>query len=254
MRIVVTVFVVLAILLPAAAVLAADKVTDVKPAAPASFVPKSDLEKSSYAIGADIGRNFKSREMELDPVALAEGLKAALAGEKLTMTEDEMRQQLAQLRTRMRAKRRPPDSEAGAKNAKEGKAFLAENAKKDGVTTLPSGLQYKIIKKGTGASPKLTDRVLTHYRGTLLDGTEFDSSYKGGKPVPLTVNRVIKGWTEALQLMKVGSKWQLFIPGALAYGASGTRGPIGPNATLIFEVELLSIADPLDIKFDGPLQ
>jgi len=127
------------------------------------------------------------------------------------------------------------------KNQKEGEVFLAENKKKKGVITLPSGLQYQVIKEGTGKIPKATDTVTTHYRGTLIDGTEFDSSYKRGEPASFPVNGVIKGWTEALQLMKVGSKWQLFIPSNLAYGPQGAGQAIGPNATLIFEIELLSI-------------
>jgi FKBP-type peptidyl-prolyl cis-trans isomerase FklB len=127
------------------------------------------------------------------------------------------------------------------KNKKEGEAFLAENAKKEGVVTLPSGLQYKIIQQGSGRKPKLTDEVTTHYRGTLLDGTEFDSSYKRGEPTSFPVNGVISGWTEALQLMPVGSKWQLFIPSNLAYGMRGAGGTIGPNAALIFDIELIAI-------------
>jgi FKBP-type peptidyl-prolyl cis-trans isomerase FklB len=131
----------------------------------------------------------------------------------------------------------------GEKNKAEGEAFLAENKKKEGVKTLPSGLQYKVIKAGTGKKPKVTDTVTTHYRGTLMNGTEFDSSYRRGQPVSFQVNGVIPGWTEALQLMEEGAKWQLFIPSNLAYGERGAGRDIGPNATLVFEIELLSIEE-----------
>jgi FKBP-type peptidyl-prolyl cis-trans isomerase FklB len=144
----------------------------------------------------------------------------------------------------MMAKREQAGKEAGAKNKVEGEAFLAENGKKEGVVTLPDGLQYKILKEGDGAKPKATDTVTVHYRGTLISGTEFDSSYKRKEPVSFPVNGVIAGWTEALQLMKVGSKWQLFIPSTLAYGERGAGPDLGPNATLIFEVELISIGKP----------
>ena len=131
------------------------------------------------------------------------------------------------------------------KNQNEGETFLAENTKKDGVKTLPSGLQYKVVREGAGASPKATDKVTTHYRGTLLDGTEFDSSYRRNEPASFGVSQVIKGWQEALQLMKTGAKWQLFIPANLAYGEQGAPGgTIGPNATLIFDIELISIDKP----------
>jgi len=252
MRIAIIGIVALALLLPVTPALAADDVTDETPAKTPVFIPKTDVEKLSYAIGANIGRDFRTQKMEIVPEVLAVGLKDALAGEELALTENELREAMTTLRTRMMAKQRIQDTERGKINVEEGKAFLAENAKKKGVVTLPSGLQYKIITKGDGPSPKLTDRVSTHYRGTLIDGTEFDSSYKRGEPAKFAVNGVIKGWTEALQLMKVGSKWQLFVPAKLAYGSRGAGGTIGPNTTLIFEVELLSIADALDIQFEKP--
>jgi FKBP-type peptidyl-prolyl cis-trans isomerase len=156
------------------------------------------------------------------------------------MTREEMRSTLMELQKVIVAKQREERAKAGEKNLTEGQRFLAENAKKAGVKILPSGLQYKVIKEGSGVTPKQTDAVTVHYRGTLIDGTEFDSSFKRNKPATFRANRVIAGWTEALQLMKEGAKWQLFIPAALAYGKRGTRG-IGPNSTLIFDVELISV-------------
>ena len=157
------------------------------------------------------------------------------------MTEAEAQAVLTQLQADMRKKQEEKTQQAGEANQKEGEAFLAANKAKPGVVTLPSGLQYKILKEGTGPKPTATDSVVCNYQGTLINGTEFDSSYKRGEPATFPVNGVIKGWTEALQLMPVGSKWQLFIPPDLAYGARGAGADIGPNATLIFEVELLSI-------------
>jgi len=141
------------------------------------------------------------------------------------------------------AKKQELEKQLGEKNKKEGSSFLAENQKKEGVKTLPSGLQYKVIKSGSGKKPKLDDTVTTHYRGSLIDGTEFDSSYRRGKPVTFPVNQVIPGWTEALQLMEEGAKWELFVPSNLAYGEKGAGNEIGPNATLIFEVELISVQE-----------
>jgi FKBP-type peptidyl-prolyl cis-trans isomerase len=160
------------------------------------------------------------------------------------LTEDEARAALMQLQKEMQEKQQAKAAAEGDANKKEGEAFLAANKGKEGVVTLPSGLQYKILTPGTGPKPTATDSVVCNYKGTLINGTEFDSSYKRGEPATFPVTGVIKGWTEALQLMPVGSKWQLFIPSDLAYGARGTPGgPIGPNATLIFEVELMSIKD-----------
>ena len=204
-------------------------------------VLKTDKDKVSYSIGLDIGTNFKRQSVDLDSKALAAGIADGLSGGKPLLTEDEVRKVLAQFQQQMAAKAQQAAQQLAEKNQKAGEAFLAENKKKKGVITLPSGLQYQVIKEGTGKIPKATDTVTTHYRGTLIDGTEFDSSYKRGEPASFQVNGVIKGWTEALQLMKVGSKWQLFIPSNLAYGPQGAGQVIGPNATLIFEIELLSI-------------
>jgi FKBP-type peptidyl-prolyl cis-trans isomerase FklB len=159
------------------------------------------------------------------------------------LTDQEARETMTVFQKEMMAKQEVLAKKLGEKNKKEGEAFLAENKKKEGVKTLPSGLQYRVIKEGTGRKPKATDKVLTHYRGTLIDGTEFDSSYKRGTPTSFKVNEIIPGWTEALQLMKEGAKWQLFIPSNLAYAERGAGRDIGPNATLIFEVELISIQE-----------
>jgi len=170
-------------------------------------------------------------------------MRDALSGAKPAMTDDEVKSTLTELRTQLQQKQAAVTKEASEKNKKEGEAFLATNKGKEGVTTLPSGLQYKILQEGTGKKPQATDTVQCNYRGTLIDGTEFDSSTKHGGPATFPVNGVIKGWTEALQLMPVGSKWQLFIPSDLAYGDRGAGGNIGPGATLIFEVELVSIQE-----------
>jgi FKBP-type peptidyl-prolyl cis-trans isomerase FklB len=202
---------------------------------------ETQKQKVSYSIGMDIGNNFKQSEIDIDLDALLQGVKDALSDSTPMLTEQQREEAMRQFQQEMVAKRNEKARKAGEENKLEGETFLAENAKKEGVITLPSGLQYKILKQGDGKKPKLTDQVTTNYRGTLIDGTEFDSSYKRGEPTSFPVNGVIAGWTEALQLMPVGSKWQLFIPSNLAYGERGAGGSIGPNATLIFEIELLSI-------------
>ncbi len=203
---------------------------------------KSTEEKASYSIGLNIGKNLKKEASGagLDPALVLQGIKDGLAGAAL-LTDQEMKEAMDAFRTSMMARRKDQAKNAAEKNLKEGEAFLAENGKKEGIVTLPSGLQYKVIKEGAGATPKATDTVATHYRGTLLDGTEFDSSYKRGEPATFEVTGVIPGWTEALQKMKVRAKWQLFVPAKLAYGERGAGADIGPNSTLIFEVELLEI-------------
>jgi len=202
---------------------------------------KSDKEKISYSIGMDIGGNLKRGAVEVDPDILAKGLKDSYGGGKTLLTEDQARQVIEGFQKTLAAKKAEAMKKLSEKNKADGEKFLAENAKKEGVKSLPSGLQYKEITPGNGKSPKATDSVTTHYKGTLIDGTEFDSSYKRGEPATFPVSGVISGWTEALQLMKEGAKWQLFIPPNLAYGERGAGRDIGPNATLIFEVELISV-------------
>ncbi|HXU22104.1 MAG TPA: FKBP-type peptidyl-prolyl cis-trans isomerase [Verrucomicrobiae bacterium] len=201
----------------------------------------TDKEKDSYALGLNIGRGLSKQPVDLDAAAVARGLKDALSGSKSLLTDEEAAADLAQLKDQAQKASDAKMQELGAENQKAGAAFLAENKTKEGVVTLPSGLQYKILTAGTGPKPTAADTVVCQYKGTLLDGTEFDSSYKRGQPATFAVGKVIKGWTEALQLMPVGSKWQLFIPADLAYGERGAGNVIPPNATLVFEVELVSI-------------
>jgi FKBP-type peptidyl-prolyl cis-trans isomerase FklB len=211
---------------------------------------KSEKDKVSYVIGYQIGSNFKRDGIEVDTNLMVSALKDALAGTPSTMTPEESQKVMETLQNSLRAKAEAKQKADGEKNAKAGKEFLATNGKKAGWKTLPSGLQYKIVKEGSGASPKATDTVKTNYKGTLIDGTEFDSSYKRGQPATFPVNGVIKGWTEALQLMKPGAKWELAVPSDLAYGERGAGGTIGPNATLLFDVELLGIETPTTAKTD----
>ena len=202
---------------------------------------KNQKDRLSYSLGMDIGMTLKNQSIDVDPAIVARGIKDSISGQNPLMTEQEMRETINTFQKEMMAKQQEVAKQQGEKNKKEGEAFLVENKKKEGVKTLPSGLQYKVIKAGAGKKPKAADTVTTNYRGTLIDGTEFDSSYKRGKPATFPVNGVIPGWTEALQLMEEGAKWQLFVPSNLAYGERGAGGQIGPNATLIFEVELISV-------------
>jgi FKBP-type peptidyl-prolyl cis-trans isomerase FklB len=206
-------------------------------------VLKDQKDKVSYSIGMNIGNNLKRQLIDVNPDALTQGLKDALSGGKALMTEKEVNDTLKTFQQELRAKRTEQLKKLSEKNKKEGDVFLAENKKKKDIITLPSGLQYKVIKEGTGEKPEITDTVTVDYRGTLINGTEFDSSYKRGKPATFPVNGVIAGWSEALQLMKVGSEWQLFIPPNLAYGERAVGRDIGPNATLIFDIKLLSIKE-----------
>ena len=178
---------------------------------------KSQKDKVSYIIGMDIGTNLKKQSIDIDSNILAKGVKDALSGEKPLLTEQEIQETMVAFQKEMMAKQ----AEVGKKNKAEGEAFLTENKKKEGIKTLPSGLQYKVIKAGSGKKPKSTDTVTAQYRGTLINGTEFDSSYKRGQPVNFQVSGVIPGWIEALQLMEEGTKWQLFIPSKIAYGERG---------------------------------
>jgi FKBP-type peptidyl-prolyl cis-trans isomerase len=208
---------------------------------------KTQKEKLSYAIGLTVGRGLTSNlhrdSVDVDTDTLMQGIKDGLAGGKALMPDEEAKAAISALQADLRKKQAEKMQQLREANKKDGDAFLAANKTKEGVVTLPSGLQYKILTRGTGPKPAATDSVVCNYKGTLIDGTEFDSSYKRGQPATFPVGRVIKGWTEALQLMPVGSKWQLFIPADLAYGPSGNGPTIGPNATLIFEIELLSIKD-----------
>src|SRR5258706_1694551 len=192
-------------------------------------------------IGKGVAAKLKQQPLEVDQAILLRGMKDALAGGKMLLTEEEERTILTQLSLEARKKQEEQQKLAAGASKKVGEEYLAANKTKDGVVTLPSGLQYKILTEGTGPKPTAADSVTCNYRGTLLNGTEFDSSYKRGHPETFPVTGVIKGWTEALQLMPVGSQWQLFIPAELAYGERGPSPEIGPNSTLVFEVELLSI-------------
>ena len=214
----------------------------------------TDKAKASYALGVSLGMNLKRQEVDVDPAIIAEGLKDGLAGRKPLLTEDEAKAAMTKLQQDVRAKMEAKMNALSAANKQAGDAFLAANKSKEGVVTLPSGLQYKILKAGSGPKPAATDTVECNYRGTLIDGKEFDSSYKRGEAASFPVSGVIKGWTEALQLMPVGSKWQLFVPSNLAYGERGAGADIAPNSTLVFEVELLSIKPKDQPKPDQPKQ
>ena len=200
---------------------------------------KDQKDKVSYSIGMQIGFNLGRQKIDINPDILSAGIKDSLAG-KPQLTPDQVKDIMAQFEKDMEQKQK----QLGEKNKTDGEKYLEENKKKAGVKTTASGLQYKVIKDGTGTQPKATDMVTVNYRGTLIDGTEFDSSYKRGQPASFPVNGVIKGWTEALQLMKQGSKYQLFIPSTLAYGERAMGPDIGPNSTLIFEVELQDVKPP----------
>jgi FKBP-type peptidyl-prolyl cis-trans isomerase FklB len=218
------------------------------PAQPAAPAPpplnpafQTQKQQEGYALGMNIGRGLTRQSVDVDVDSLLKGLKDTLSGSKLVLSDQEATATLSELQQEVREKQQLAEMKAGEANMKAGADFLAANKTKEGVVALPSGLQYKIITAGTGPKPASIDTVVCNYKGTLLDGTEFDSSYKRGQPASFPVGQVIKGWTEALQLMPVGSKWELFIPPDLAYGSRGAGGVIGPNATLIFEVELISI-------------
>jgi len=213
---------------------------------------KTDRDKRSYAVGLNIGKKvaseMKAGQVDVDSALVARGIRDSLTGGKALLTDAEVQASLKSLETELRAKAQAEYETMSASNKKAGDDFLAANKDKEGVTTLPSGLQYKVLKEGAGPKPAATDSVSCNYRGTFTDGKEFDSSEKhGGQPVTFTVNQVIKGWSEALQLMPVGSKWQLFVPSDLAYGGRGMGQEIGPNTALIFEVELVSIAPKTDL-------
>jgi FKBP-type peptidyl-prolyl cis-trans isomerase FklB len=220
----------------------------------APIVLTTDKAKASYALGQSMARSLQRGGLttdDVDTAIIGRGIRDALSNAKPALTDDQQKAALTTLSTSAKTKMEAKNKVAGDANIKAGDAFLAANKTKDGVSTLPSGLQYKIITAGTGPKPTAQDTVVCNYRGTLIDGKEFDASAKHGGPASFPVSGVIKGWTEALQLMPVGSKWQLFIPPDLAYGARGAGPDIGPNSTLVFEVELVSIKPAAAAKPDA---
>jgi len=228
--------------------------TEVKKAKPAELQLNNDKAKLGYAIGMDIGASLKSLDADMDRTALVAAINDRLDGKTLKLGAEDagkVKQAFFKKRAEEQAAKQKA---AGEKNKADGAAFLAENGKKKGVTTTESGLQYEVITQGDGAKPKATDKVTVNYRGTLIDGTEFDSSYKRGQPATFPLNGVIKGWTEGVQLMPVGSKYKFVLPAELAYGAQGAGSKIGPNSTLIFEVELLGIGDPKPVEAAKPVK
>jgi FKBP-type peptidyl-prolyl cis-trans isomerase FklB len=222
-------------------VMAALVVVSLTSVAQKKAVLKTQKQKASYGIGMDIGKNFKVQFPDVDVDALVRGFKDALSGAKPAIPEAELASVMATFQQEMMKQRTEKQAELSAKNKKEGEAFLAENKKKEGVVTLADGLQYKVLKEGTGVKPTPKDTIECNYRGTLIGGKEFDSSYKRGEPAKFVLGQVIPGWVEGLQLMSVGSKYEFYIPASLAYGERGMGPDIGPDATLIFEVELLGI-------------
>ena len=214
------------------------------PAVAAKGGLKTEKEQVSYVIGMQIGESLKSAKDEVDMETLVKAMKGTMDGKEPLLTQEEAMQVMQAFSTRMQAKQVAEFEEQKTANAAEGEKFLAENAKKPEVKTTASGLQYQVLTEGKGAKPKASDKVRVHYKGTLLDGETFDDSYARGEPVEFALSQVVPGWQEGLQLMPVGSKYKLWIPGKLGYGEQGTPGgPIGPNATLVFEVELLGTAD-----------
>ena len=232
----------------AAALVACSSLAQEPSAAKAARPPGGELkdlkQKASYSYGYSLGRNLKAQKVELDAELIARGIADALGGGAAALNDAEIQSCLQEFSKQLQARQAGMAGKAATGNKVEGEKFLAENKDKPGVTTLPSGLQYRVVKQGTGPKPTATDTVTVHYEGKLIDGTIFDSSLKRGEPASFPVNRVIPGWTEALQLMPVGSTWQLFIPSNLAYGEHPRPGgPIGPNAVLIFDVQLIKIGE-----------
>jgi FKBP-type peptidyl-prolyl cis-trans isomerase FklB len=201
---------------------------------------KDQKDKESYSLGYQFGQGAKHEGLDINVEFYSSGIRDALSGSKPQLSQEEIQKTVLEVQKRVVAAHQKELKEMSAKNLSAGKAFLEENKKKEGIITLPSGLQYKVLAEGSGKTPKVADNVTVNYKGTLINGAEFDNSYKRGQPATFKVNGVIKGWTEALQLMKEGSKWQLFIPPELGYGDRGA-GPVPPNSTLIFEVELISV-------------
>ncbi len=212
---------------------------------------KDQRDKVSYTIGVYTGNNLRSQSVDVDPDLVAQGIKDGLTGGKVLLTNQEMQDVMVAFQKEMTLKQMEKRKALAGKNLKDGEAFLAANKTKEGIQTTASGLQYRVIEAGKGKIPKSTDVIVAHYRGTRIDGTEFDSSYQRNAPATLKLDQVIKGWTEALTLMKEGSKWQIFIPADLAYGENGA-GPIEPNSTLIFDVELIKISEPAAAPATSP--
>jgi len=201
---------------------------------------KDQKDKESYSLGYQFGQGLKAQGLDINLEAYSSGIKDALSGTNPQLSQEEIQKTISEIQKRVMAAREKGLKEVTAKNLSESKIFLEENKKKEGIKTLPSGLQYKVLTEGSGKTPRATDQVTVNYKGTLINGSEFDNSYKRGNPTTFQLGKVIKGWMEALQLMKEGSKWQLFIPPELGYGERGA-GPVPPNSVLIFEVELLAI-------------
>jgi FKBP-type peptidyl-prolyl cis-trans isomerase FklB len=220
------------------------------PVAAAETEMKDDQDRESYSVGYQIGSNFKRQGIDVKPDLFAKGVQDAMSGSAAALSKEDIEKSLTSLQQRAGAAQQKLQKETSEKNLSAGKAFMDENAKKEGVVTLPSGLQYRMITEGNGAKPSPSDTVTVNYRGTLVDGTEFDSSYKRGQPAKFRLDQVVKGWTEGLQLLKQGSKAQLVIPPALGYGERG-GGPIGPNSTLVFDIELLGV-EPAGKSADAP--
>lgn len=207
--------------------------------APSSL--NTDLEKLSYSIGADLGKNFKKQGIDVSPAAMAKGLQDGMSGGQLMLTEQQMKEVLNRFQQDLMTKRNAEFTKKSEENKAKGEAFLSDNKGKEGVVSLPSGLQYKIVENGTGAKPGKDDTVTVEYTGKLINGEVFDSTEKTGKPATFKVSQVIPGWTEVLQLMPAGSTWEVFIPANLAYGPRSIGGPIGPNETLVFKIHLISV-------------
>jgi len=204
-------------------------------------VLKTNADKLSYSIGSDLGKNFKRQSIEINPAIMAKGITDAMGNDKSLMTDEQMKEVLAQFQKDVMAKRNAEFSKKSTENKAIGDKFLSENKAKSGVVALPSGLQYKIIKNGSGAKPSKEDMVTVEYTGHLINGEVFDSTAKTGKPASFKLSQVIPGWTEALQLMPAGSTWEIYVPATLAYGDRNVGGPIGPNETLIFNIHLISV-------------
>src|SRR5512134_1109571 len=211
------------------------------PKATPKVAPKTEKDKLNYTIGYKFGADFKRQGIDLDPDMVSRGFRDAVQGNEPLMSDKEMGRTWVELKRKTMIAERKQWKEAAAQNLAEGEAFLAGNGKEKGVVTLPSGLQYQVIRGGTGKSPGAADNVTVHYRGTLIDGKEFDSSYRRGRPSTIDLDRVIPGWKEALPMMKEGAKWKLFLPAKLGYGEGGGGALVPPNAALIYEVELISV-------------